>query len=88
MTRWSWRPGAAWLDPEPVWSHQADKMTRVGLFGNWFVRWVVGSLIDWIARLVHQLIDWLFSRPTSGGPPQFDTEPRWMARVLPWDGAS
>ena len=64
MTRWSWRPGAAWLDPEPVWSHQAGKMTRVGLFGwviSWFIEWL---LIDWIGWLVDQLFDW-FLRNTS-----------------------
>ena len=64
MTRWSWRPGAAWLDPEPVWSHQAGKMTRVGLFDG-FVGLLFGSLIDWVGWLVHQLIDWLFFGPTT-----------------------
>ena len=61
MTRWSWRPGAAWLDPEPVWSHQADKMTRVGLFGG-LVGLLVDSLIGCVGvktGLVGLLINWL-----------------------------
>ena len=61
MTRWSWRPGAAWLDPEPVWSHQADKMTRVGLFSG-LVGLLVGPLIGCVGvktGLVDLLINWL-----------------------------
>ena len=61
MTRWSWRPGAAWLDPEPVWSHQAGKMTRVGWFGL-LVGLFVGSLIGCVGvktGLVGLLINWL-----------------------------